>query len=85
MICKWKLCTQHKDHQGIVKCRHRVTSAVRWPVVSKQMEEFVKACSVCLKTTVPPKGPLLQTPLPAYPWEKIAADLCQIKEKSTSL
>ena len=42
-------------------------------VFQKQMEEFVKACSVCLKTTIPSKVPLPQTPLFAYPWKKLKA------------
>ena len=37
-------------------------------VFQKQMEEFVKACPVCLKTTIPPKVPLPRTPLFGYPW-----------------
>lgn len=49
----------HHGHQGILKCRQRVTSAVWWPGVSKEIEEFVKACPVCLKTALPHKEPLL--------------------------
>ena len=69
----------HQGHQGIVKCRERVISAVWWPGVFTQLEEFVKTCPICLKTAVLPKEPLLQTPLPSRPWERIAADLCELK------
>lgn len=46
--------------------------------MSSQLEAFVKACPTCLKTEVLPKEPLLQTPLPSRPWERIAADLCEL-------
>ncbi len=37
---------------------------------------------MCLKTTVPPKQPMLASTLPSYPWEKVASDLFELnKEK----
>ena len=69
----------HQGHQGIQKCRQRVSAAVWWPGVSRDIESFVKSCPVCLRTTVPPKEPLLQSPLPDHPWERVASDLFELK------
>ena len=57
----------------------RVSSSVWWPGVSREMENFVQSCPVCQKTTPPNREPLITTPLPSYPWERIAADLFELK------
>ena len=72
----------HNGHQGIVRCIQRISSAVWWPGVSSQIENYIKKCPVCLKMTPNPKEPLMSARLPQYPWQKIAADLCELKGKS---
>ena len=67
----------HAGHQGIVRCRLRATSSVWWPGISKDVESYVKKCPECVKMTANPREPLLTTPLPRYPWEKVATDLFQ--------
>ena len=67
----------HAGHQGIVRCRLRATSSVWWPGISKDVEIYVKKCPECVKMTANPRDPLLTTPLPKYPWEKVATDLFQ--------
>ena len=62
----------------------RVSTSVWWPGVSKEMENFIKSCPVCQKTTTPNKEPLISTPLPNHPWEHIASDLFEL-EGSTYL
>ena len=54
----------HQGHQGIQKCRQRVSAAVWWPGVSREIETLVKSCSVCQKMTTPNREPLLQSTLP---------------------
>ena len=56
-----------------------VASSVWWPGVSSAVEQFVQSCPVCQKLTIPPKEPLIPTTLPNYPWERIAADLFELK------
>ena len=68
----------HAGHQGIQRCRLKVATSVWWPGVSKEVEQFIKSCPVCQKTS-PHTEPLLQ---PSHPWEKVAADLFQLKGKS---
>lgn len=69
----------HCGHQGIRKCYERVVTAVWWPCVISHLEEFIKACPECNRTTPLTTEPLLVTSLPNHPWEKVAADLFQLK------
>ena len=55
----------HQGHQGIQKCYLRMSSSVWWPGVSKAMESYIKNCPQCLKSYIPPKEPLLSSPLPS--------------------
>ena len=71
----WKI---HTGHQGIVRCRLRATSSVWWPGISKDVESFVQQCAECKKSIPNPREPLLTTPLPKHPWERVAADLFQL-------
>ena len=41
---------------------------------------FIRSCPECLKDTPPAVQPLVQTPLPSHPWEKVAADLFVFKQ-----
>ena len=72
----------HHGHQGILRCRMHVSTSVWWPGVSKEMENFIKSCPVCQKTTTPNKEPLIITPLPSHPWECIATDLFELKNST---
>jgi len=72
----------HQGHQGIQKCRLRVKNSVWWPGVSRDMENFINSCPECQKTMSLPREPLLQTPLPTYPWEKVASDLFEHKKNT---
>ena len=72
----------HKGHQGILRCRLRVSESVWWPGVSVEVEQFIKSCPVCQKTTVPAREPLIPSTLPSYPWERVAADLFELKKET---
>ena len=49
------LCKIHHGHQGIERCRLRVTTSVWWSGVSSQMETFVRQCSTCAQLHPPTK------------------------------
>jgi transposase InsO family protein len=68
----------HKGHQGIHRCRLRVSESVWWPGVNKQMEEYVKKCPTCMKLSPPVREPMLTSPLPDHPWEKVGTDLFEL-------
>ncbi|KAJ8009583.1 hypothetical protein DPEC_G00090380 [Dallia pectoralis] len=73
----------HDGHQGIVKCRERAKMSVWWPGIRKQIQKRVETCKEC-QVTKPSqrKEPLITTPLPSRPWEKIAADICEVNKKN---
>ena len=49
----------HQGHQGISKCRERVCTAVWWPGVHTQVEEFIKGCPHAVAASLPlwPQNP----------------------------
>ena len=65
----------HQGHQGIQRCRLRAQSSVWWPGVSKQLTDLIKRCQECSRNATPNKEPLIPTPLPDYPWQKVSLDL----------
>ena len=71
----------HAGHQGITKCRARAVSSMWWPGISLQIEEMVRTCHACIKEKKNRAEPLIPTPLPERPWQKIGMDLCELRGK----
>lgn len=69
----------HQGHQGIMKCRLRAQTTVWWPGLSIQISDRVKDCRECAEFARPQCEPMISTTLPDYPWQKVGADLFQIK------
>ena len=69
----------HGNHQGVVRCRLRTRTAVWWPGLSQQIADLLKKCPECTQDNPPHKEPLIPTPLPDYPWQKVATDLLILK------
>ena len=67
----------HEAHQGITKCRERAKASVWWPGLSKQLEEVVNNCSSSIKERVN----VAEAAIPSdhRPWQKVAADLFELK------
>ncbi len=65
----------HSGHQGIRKCRERSRDSVWWPGLSKQIEDMVNTCSTCCRHRKNHAEPMVPTPLPERPWQKVATDL----------
>lgn len=65
----------HHGHQGVTKCRERYRDAIWWPKISQAVTDKVLSCSHCNKHKPSQHSePLITTPLPELPWQKLAAD-----------
>ena len=69
----------HEGHLGIVKCRDRAKNSVWWPGVSAQIKSMVENCQTCARHREQRPEPLIPTACPDRPWQRIAADLFQLK------
>ncbi|XP_031427422.1 uncharacterized protein K02A2.6-like [Clupea harengus] len=69
-----------QGHQAMVKCMARAHEAVWWPGLTNQIREKVRQCQICAKETQNATEPLMTTPLPSRPWERLAADLFEWKK-----
>ena len=70
----------HEGHCGISKCRELARMSVWWPSVSNDIKDFISRCSFCLeKRPANKKEPMMASELPDYPFQRIAADICQEK------
>ena len=70
----------HEGHQGITKCRRRARQSVWWPGLNKEVEDMVKNCRSCCINEMNHPEPLMTTPLPQRPWEKVATYLMQLNK-----
>ena len=67
-------------HLGLNKCRRRAQGSVWWPAINSEMNEKIKNCIHCrVHKPAQRKEPLMPTPLPQHPWQRIAADFCEVK------
>ena len=64
-----------QDHQGIERCRLRAQTSVWWPGILSKINEMVERCPQCSRDRVQNKEPLIPTPLPDHPWQKLGSDL----------
>jgi len=72
----------HSAHQGISKCRERARRSVWWPGISQELARVVQNCRECCKAQTQRAQPLMPSPLPELPWQKVATDLFQWKQST---
>ena len=70
----------HSGHLGITKCRERARHSVWWPGLGRELENLIRKCPVCCKYQLQHAEPLCPSRFPAYPWQKVGADLFQWKQ-----
>lgn len=71
----------HDDgHLSLDKCRKRAQSSVWWPLISKELSEYIERCNFCQINRRKHKSePLKPTRLPDRPWQQLALDLFDLK------
>ncbi|XP_064470023.1 uncharacterized protein K02A2.6-like [Ornithodoros turicata] len=72
----------HVGHQGVSRCPANARETVWWPGISANLQDFVQKCPTCQAHRRPGAEPLLQTPLPARPWEVIGMDIFYAKSRN---
>ncbi|XP_055916795.1 uncharacterized protein K02A2.6-like [Eupeodes corollae] len=66
----------HEGHPGETVMKRRVRSKVWWPLVDKDVEQFVKKCRDCLIVSKPSQPvPMNRHVFPDRPWSNLAMDL----------
>lgn len=72
----------HQSHLGLQGCLRRGREVVYWPVMNKDIEDFISTGSVC-KTcqTDQKKEPMINQEIPSRAWEKVGCDLFHFEDK----
>lgn len=73
------LALLHDGHQGLRRCKERARESVWWPNCNSHIEHLVTSCDKCAETRVVHSEPLMSTPTPDRPWQRLAIDLFQLK------
>ena len=72
----------HTGYLGIVKTKARAREAMWWPGMNADLEKWVSNCRACtIHQNQQRSEPLLSSPLPGRPWERVAADLFQFRDR----
>ncbi|XP_059061669.1 uncharacterized protein K02A2.6-like [Achroia grisella] len=72
----------HEGHLGVEKCQRRAREVIWWPGMSAAIERAVLNCQTCQRhRAANPREPLVPHPIPRLPWEIVAADIFEFKNK----
>ncbi|CAC5420465.1 unnamed protein product [Mytilus coruscus] len=72
----------YEGHQGIERCKNRARDVLFWPAMSKQIEDVVQMCGNCNRfQNSNAKEPMIKAEFPSRPWEKVATDVFDFKNR----
>ena len=69
----------HEGHLGVQKCLLRARVSVWWPGITTRIKNLIYQCRKCVEHSTQPREPLIPSQLPTYPWQKVGADLFELK------
>lgn len=73
----------HDGHMGIMKCRECAKQSVWWPGIGKALQKWIEHCKHCqMAKPAQNRESLMTTPLPGRPWERVAADICEVDKRN---
>lgn len=65
----------HEAHSGVVRMKSFVRSFMWWPGMDKDIETFVKKCTICQSSRKdPPVAPAHSWPVPTKTWTRVHID-----------
>ncbi|XP_011406246.1 PREDICTED: uncharacterized protein K02A2.6-like [Amphimedon queenslandica] len=70
----------HTGHQGLTKCRERARLSVWWPCLSQDIQRLIERCHSCRVSQEQRAEPLISSPFPELPWQKVGMDLFEFKK-----
>ncbi len=76
-VIQWGHCSNVACHPGVSRTKFLVKQRFWWPLMARDVHNFVLACSVCAtgkSSNRPPDGLLQPLPVPSRPWSHIALD-----------
>ena len=72
----------HYNHGGVQATLRRAREVFYWPGMNKDIEDVIAKCNVCAQyRATNQKEPLMSYPVPTRPWESIATDLFELRNK----
>ena len=72
----------HEGHLGVEKCKALARGLLYWPGITKDIENTVARCSVCIAhRPSQQREPLMSHSVPNYAWQKVGADIFTLNGK----
>lgn len=72
----------HEGHQGIDRCKRRARQVIFWPSMGRDIELYVRRCSVCQECShAPAREPMIPISIPTLPWQKVGSDIFEYGKK----
>ena len=72
----------HAGHWGINKSRDLAASTVWWPTINQDISDVCQSCQYCEEHRSSKRHePLMPTPMPEGPWQKLGADICELDKQ----
>ena len=82
-LLKELIAMGHSSHISIERRIRRAQDTLYWPHMATELREYISKCDVCLAhRNGQAKEPLLQHEVVARPWSKVAADLCELDNRT---